>query len=84
MQIKIGQGGKVNYDFSKWIVDTEEEISKLPISPMGSKAYVIHTGEAWMADSVGTWYPMTNLNKTPIVCDCIEESTIWTEIPVVE
>ena len=84
MQVKIGQGGKINYDFSKWIVDAEEEVAQLPKSPMGSKVYVIRTGETWMADSLGVWYPVTNLNKAPIECDCVEESTIWTEIPVVD
>lgn len=81
MIIKFAQGNKVGYDVCKWIVEEESEISNITKCAMGSTVYVIHTGESWMLDNAGTWYPITNLDKTPIECNCIEELTIWSDIP---
>lgn len=81
MYMKYAQGGKVNYPFSTYIVDEESEIATIP-GVFGDKAYVIHTGESWMLDSAGKWYPF-NGDKDPIECDCVEESTIWNDLPQV-
>jgi len=49
---------------------------------MGSTVYVITTGESWMMDSKGSWHIISsNSDKTPIECDCVEELTIWEDIP---
>jgi hypothetical protein len=36
MFIKIGQGGKINYDMSKWLVEEENELHTIPRCAMGS------------------------------------------------
>ena len=81
MIIKFSQGNKVSYDFSKWIVDEESEIASVPTNRIGSTVYVIHTGETWMMDSANKWYPVTTPGKAPIECNCVEELTIWSDIP---
>ena len=49
---------------------------------MGSSAYVITTGESWMMDSKGRWHVMgSTISKDPVVCDCVEELTIWGNLP---
>ena len=48
---------------------------------MGSTAYVITTGETWMMDSKGSWHVMGSIEKEPIQCDCVDELTIWGDLP---
>ena len=48
---------------------------------MGSTVYVITTGETWMIDSKGSWHIMGSIQKEPIECDCVEELTIWGDLP---
>ena len=82
MMIKYGQGNKINYNMYKWLVEEESELTKIPRSQMGSTAYVITTGESWMMDSKGQWHIMSaTISKDPIVCDCVDELTIWGELP---
>lgn len=81
MVIKFAQGNNVSYDVTKWIVDEESEVATIPTNIMGSTVYVIHTGETWMMDSSNNWYPVTVPGKEPIPCDCVEELTIWSNIP---
>lgn len=78
---KYGQGNKINQDMQKWLADTEAEISTIPRCLMGSTVYVITTGETWMIDSTGKWYVMGSICKEPIECDCVEELTIWGDLP---
>lgn len=84
MYMKYSQGGKVGYTFSDFIVDSENELMAMSGVTMGCKAYVIRTGETWILDSENTWYPFETFtgDKEPIKCDCncVEESTIWTEL----
>ena len=48
---------------------------------MGDTAYIIETGEVWIMGSQKTWHIMGGDSvKPPIVCDCVEESTIWQEL----
>lgn len=81
---KFSQNNKIQYSITKWLVDKVEDIKKLPPSPMGSTVFVIHTSETYMADSSKkTWYPI-NRNSSgsgPIECDCVEELTIWGDLP---
>lgn len=81
MIMKYGQGGKINYDMQRWLVDEEAELATIPRCQMGSSAYVISTGQSWMMDSKGAWHVMGPEEKEPIICDCVEESTIWETIP---
>ena len=82
MIVKYGQGSRVNYDMQKWLVENENEISTIPKCIIGSTVYVISTGESWMMDSKGNWHIMNAASgKDPIACDCVEELTIWDELP---
>ena len=81
MITKYGQGNKINVDMQKWLADTEAEISTIPRCLMGSTVYVISTGETWMMDSTGRWHVMGSIQKEPIECDCVEELTIWGDLP---
>ena len=81
MVLKYSQGGKINYSFSKYIAENEEDLPLLGSKcNFGDTVYVIHTSETWMLDSHHTWWPLNNTEKDSIACDCIEEMTIWKEI----
>ena len=77
---KIRQGTRTLYTLSEFVVDNIEDVAKLPKSPMGSTVYVIHTKETYMADSQSIWYPTVGDNP-PVECDCVEELTIWGDLP---
>lgn len=77
---KLSQGNRVSYSAWKWLCDDVSEISKLPKSPMGSTVFVIHTKDTYMMDSQGTWYCITS-DANPVECDCVEELTVWADIP---
>lgn len=81
MITKFAQGNKVNYDMYKWLVEEESELHTVPRCIIGSTAYVISTGESWMIDSKGVWHVMGSIQKDPIACDCVEELTIWGNLP---
>ena len=81
MITKFAQGNKVNYDMYKWLVEEESELHTVPRCIIGSTAYVISTGETWMMDSKGSWHAMGSIEKDPIACDCVEELTIWGDLP---
>ena len=81
MYLKYYQGGKIGHSFSKYIVEDESELSTAPANcSMGDIVYVVHTSEYWMMDRSKKWYPM-NPGKGPFECDCVEEMTIWNELP---
>jgi hypothetical protein len=77
---KLRQGNKVAQNLAEYVVDDIADLSKLPKAFMGSTVYVIHTQETYMIDSKGIWYPMDS-DSPPVECDCVEESTIWEELP---
>jgi hypothetical protein len=82
---KYLQNNKIQYAISKWVADDINDIKKLPKSPMGSTVFVIHENKTYMVDSTQTtWYPINNPingdNSEPIVCDCVEELTIWGDL----
>ena len=81
MITKFAQGNKVNYDIQKWLVEEESELSTIPRCIIGSTAYVISTAESWMMDSKGKWHVMNSSEKPPVECDCVEELTIWGNLP---
>ncbi|MBO5143105.1 MAG: hypothetical protein J6C46_09025 [Clostridia bacterium] len=63
------------------MVEEETELSTIPRCQMGSTAYVITTSESWMMDNQGKWHVMNTSGKEPIECDCVEELTIWGDLP---
>lgn len=77
---KIRQGTRSLYALSEFVVDDREEVAKLPKAVHGSTVYVIHEKETYMIDGKGVWYPMKS-DKDPIECDCVDEMTIWDELP---
>ena len=78
---KFAQGGKIQYEISKWAVDTEADLTNIKEARMGDIAFVIQKSESWMLDSNSTWYNVTDATKDPIKCDCVSELTIWGELP---
>jgi hypothetical protein len=46
---------------------------------MGSEVYVIENKKTYILDSKNTWH--SKADGETIICDCVEESTIWDEIP---
>ena len=63
------------------MIEDEEELVLLGSKcNFGDTAYVVHTGEYWIMDSKSTWYPLSNKNKNPVECNCVEEMTIWAEL----
>lgn len=80
---KLSQGNKIGYSYVKWLCDDIEEMAKIPPCPMGSTVYVVHTRDTYMMDSNNVWYCMTSPAE-PIKCDCVEELTIWGDIPTNE
>lgn len=78
---KISQGNRIVYTVSKWLCDDIEDISHIPKSAMGSTIFVIHTGDTYMADGQGVWHSITSSADPIPPCDCVDELTIWADIP---
>lgn len=59
MYILARKNGTMNRRINEYYADTKEDLNQIPKDdiPMGSKCYVITTGEVYMADSTKTWYP---------------------------
>ena len=52
----LSQSGHTGYGIKEFVVDTDEDIKKLPIDvPMGSAALVIDSGNVYMMDSQDEW-----------------------------
>lgn len=80
MIAKYSQGNKPVYDITHWVVETTEDVAEIKYCAMGSTAYVITTGNKYMVDSTGTWYPMPKAGECcgdPIVSS---EAVVWGEI----
>lgn len=54
------QNGKISYGVTKYILDTEAELSELPIHVApGSQAFVIETNASYMLNSKKEWIKVT-------------------------
>ena len=52
----LSQSGHTSYGVKEFVVDTADDIEKLPIDvPMGSAALVIENGAVWMINSKHEW-----------------------------
>lgn len=52
----LSQSGHTAYGIKEFVVDTTDDIEKLPIDvPMGSAALVIENGAVWMINSKHEW-----------------------------
>ena len=79
MYQKLTQSGRTTYGVTEFVAEDKEDVARLPRCVMGSTVYVIHTKETFMVDSKGVWYAVDS-DSDPIVCDCVEESTIWEDL----
>ena len=48
---------------------------------MGSEVYVIETQKTYILDSKGVWHSKKTGDNDKIDCNCVEESTVWEELP---
>ena len=83
--LKIFQKGSYVNNYVQFVVDTEEDVKKIKILPnggsMGNEVYVIANQKTYILDSKGMWRSKVTGDNSFIVCDCVEESTIWEELP---
>lgn len=81
---KTFQGDRYTNNYSKYVADTPEDVRKIKISStganMGSEVYVISTRKTYVLDSKHSWHPKGEDGEV-IDCDCVEESTIWEDLP---
>lgn len=55
MYTLLAQNGKQSYSITEFYCDTPEDITSLPPCNMGSKAFIISTGEVYMINSQKEW-----------------------------
>lgn len=86
MVIKRFQNNKYTYNYCEYVADTKEDVANIPVrldgSMMGSEVYVIATGETYILDSGKTWHTAAG---EKIECGCkdfVQESTIWSDVPM--
>lgn len=83
--MKVFQKGNYLNNYCQFVADTEEDVKKIRIIPnggsMGNEVYVINTKKTYILDSKGKWHSKVNGDDTVIECDCVEESTVWEELP---
>lgn len=83
--LKIFQKGAYVNNYVKYVADTEEDVKTIKILPnggsMGNEVYVIATQKTYILDSAGIWHSKAIGDGSIIECDCVEESTIWEDLP---
>ena len=80
---KVFQGNRYTNNYHEYVADTAEDVKKIKVVPkqnMGCEVYVIETKKTYILDSKGAWHPKSG-DGDSIECDCIEESTIWEDLP---
>ena len=84
MHQKLFQNNRYQAGYTEYIADTADDVKKIKVTAvqMGSEVYVIETKKTYVLDSKGTWHSKNGDGDT-IICDCVEESTIWEEIPTI-
>lgn len=80
---KIFQNNRYQSSYIKFVADTAEDVKKIKVAAthMGSEVYVIDTQKTYILDSKGVWHSRITGDGDAIICDCVEESTVWEEIP---
>jgi hypothetical protein len=51
----ISTNGQVQYGISEFVVDSPEDIQKLPLCGMGSSVICLSNGNVYMKNSSGEW-----------------------------
>lgn len=75
-------GNNINEQYCTFVCDDVNELSQIE-GEMANTVFVIHTQDIYMLDSKDTWVCITS-NTGSVDCNCIEESTIWSNIPTVQ
>ena len=83
MFVKTFQNDRYLSSYIKFVADTIEDVKRIKITPaqMGSEVYVIENKKTYILDSKKTWHSKKDDDDDSIECDCVEELTIWDEIP---
>ena len=72
MFVPIYSNNKYSNSYRVFVADTEADVAKIQVAPrggnMGSEVFVIETQKTYILDSKNE-------------CDCVEESTIWEDLP---
>ena len=78
---KVYQNNRYQSSFIKYVADTAEDVKKIRVTSvhMGSEVYVIDTKKTYILDSKGIWH--SKADDDTITCDCVEESTVWEDLP---
>ena len=83
--LKILQKGQYVNNYVQFVADAEEDVKKIKILPnggsMGNEVYVISSQKTYILDSKGIWHSKAIGDDSKIECDCVEESTIWEDLP---
>ena len=83
--LKILQKGQFVNNYVQFVADTEEDVKKIKILPnggsRGNEVYVISSQKTYILDSKGIWHSKAVGDDSQIECDCVEESTIWEDLP---
>ncbi len=51
----LAQNGETSYGVNEYVIDSPEDLEKLPRCLMGSSALCLSNGNVYMKDSTGKW-----------------------------
>ena len=80
---KTYQNNRYQSSYVQYVADTAEDVKRIRVNSvaMGSEVYVIETKKTYILDSKGVWHSKAAGDNDQIICDCVEESTIWEDLP---
>lgn len=80
---KLYQNNRYQSSYVKFVADTVEDVKRIRVNSVniGSEVYVIETKKTYILDSKGNWHSKATGDGDMIICDCVEESTIWEDLP---
>lgn len=79
---KIFQNNRFATGYTYRVAETVEDVKALKtgLDELGSEIYIIEKNQLYISNGKGSWFPKNTDGET-IVCDCVEESTIWNNLP---
>ena len=80
---KLYQNNRYQTHYIQYVADTTEDVKNIRVTSvqMGSEVYVIETQKTYILDSKGVWHSKKTGDNDKIECNCVEESTVWEELP---
>ena len=80
---KLYQNNRYQNSYVKFVADSIEDVKRIRVNSVniGSEVYVIETKKTYILDSKGNWHSKATNDNDIITCDCVEESTVWEELP---